>query len=156
MKKLVTIIVFVAIALAIMLDIYWLFFPKRTTEKIETATSNLTSQSSSSSASSPSSSAVKTANKQYKDGTFTGSEISTQWGNVQVQVTISGGKITKAKAIEYPNDNERSSQINQIALPSYNKETVSAQSANIQAMSGATETYDGYTKSVQSALDKAV
>jgi uncharacterized protein with FMN-binding domain len=87
--------------------------------------------------------------------TVTGSTASTQWGPVQVQLTISGGRITKASVLQYPNGNSKDAEINSYALPILTQETVDAQSAGIDMVSGATVTSDGYLQSLQSALDQA-
>jgi uncharacterized protein with FMN-binding domain len=88
-------------------------------------------------------------------GSYTGSQVSTRWGIVQVRITVVNGKITSAQAIEYPNDNYRDQQINAYALPILNSEVVTAQNANIDSISGATVTSNGYTSSLQSAIDQA-
>jgi len=87
--------------------------------------------------------------------TYTGSSVDTQYGPVQVQITVSNGKITAANAIEYPMNGSRDQQINSFAIPRLNSEAVSAQSANIDMVSGASYTSDGYAQSLQSALDQA-
>lgn len=89
------------------------------------------------------------------DGTFTGSSVDTRWGPVQVRITVSGGRITAATAVVYPNGNPRDQQINAYALPVLASEAVAAQSARIDTVSGATVTSDGYVGSLQSALDQA-
>ncbi|MEU8877864.1 FMN-binding protein [Streptomyces javensis] len=88
-------------------------------------------------------------------GTFTGSVINTSYGPVQVSVTLSNGRITAVKALRTPSDRPRSQQIAADAVPRLTREALSAQSAHIDAVSGATYTSDGYTRSLQSALDKA-
>lgn len=90
-----------------------------------------------------------------KDGTYTGSSATTRWGPVQVRITVSGGKMTTAQAVQYPRENAKDVQINARAVPTYNSEAVAAQSAQIDAVSGATVTWQGYTTSLQSALDQA-
>ncbi|MDQ0938104.1 FMN-binding protein [Streptomyces turgidiscabies] len=89
-----------------------------------------------------------------KDGTFTGDTIQTQYGPVQVRVTVSGGKITKADALQAPKGG-RSDQISGDAIPKLNKEAIAAGTEGIDAISGASYTSAGYGKSLQSALDKA-
>jgi uncharacterized protein with FMN-binding domain len=91
----------------------------------------------------------------FTDGSYTGSTVNTKWGPVQVQVTISGGKITDVAALQYPNDRGKSVAINAQALPILQSEALTAQSASINTVSGATYTSDGYTQSLQSALDLA-
>jgi uncharacterized protein with FMN-binding domain len=87
--------------------------------------------------------------------TVTGDVAQTRWGPVQVQLSVQGGKITNVTLVQYPNGNDRDQEINATALPILVQETVSAQSAKIDMVSGATVTSDGYVSSLQSALDKA-
>lgn len=88
-------------------------------------------------------------------GTFTGGVAQTMWGPVQVQITVVGGKVTDAQAVVVPSGNMRDMSINQYAVPILNQEAVQASSAQIDAVSGATVTSDGYIASLQSALDAA-
>jgi len=90
-----------------------------------------------------------------RSGTYTGDVVQTRWGPVQVEITVKGGKITAAQAVEYPDGNGRDQQINAYALPLLAQEVVQAQSATIDAISGATVTSDGYISSLQSAVDQA-
>jgi uncharacterized protein with FMN-binding domain len=87
--------------------------------------------------------------------TVTGEATQTIYGPVQVQITVSGGKITAATALEYPEESPRDQQINSYAIPQLNQEAVTAGSANIHAVSGATYTSGGYIGSLQNAVDKA-
>ena len=87
--------------------------------------------------------------------TYTGDPADTQWGVVQVEITVQDGKITKSEAIEYPTQNGRDQQINAYAIPELNAEAVQQQSGSIDAVSGATVTSGGYLQSLQSAIDKA-
>ncbi|MFF7332232.1 FMN-binding protein [Streptomyces sp. NPDC090306] len=86
--------------------------------------------------------------------TVTGRLVQTDYGPVQVRVTVSGGRITKAEAVRTPTGG-RSDQVTAMAVPTLNKEAVAAGSADIDAVSGATYTSGGYKKSLQSALDQA-
>ncbi len=85
----------------------------------------------------------------------TGDAADTRYGPVQVQVSLSGGRITSATAVDYPAQDPRDYQINSYAIPVLNREAVQANSANIDMVSGATFTSMGYQQSLQSALDKA-
>src|SRR3954454_18193806 len=87
--------------------------------------------------------------------TVTGTAASTRYGPVQVRLTIANGKITAVDVLEYPDNNGKDQQINARALPILVSETLKAQSATIDMVSGATYTSDGYLTSLQSALDKA-
>ncbi|MFB7323139.1 FMN-binding protein [Streptomyces sp. NPDC056190] len=84
----------------------------------------------------------------------TGDVARTQYGDVQVRLTVSGGRITAAEAVQAPQGGV-SGQKSELAVPKLNQEAVTAQSANIDTVSGATYTSGGYKKSLQSALDKA-
>jgi uncharacterized protein with FMN-binding domain len=87
--------------------------------------------------------------------TVTGSAVQTRYGPVEVQITITGGHVTAAEAIEYPTQSGRDRSINARAIPELNQEVLTAQSAKIDTVSGATYTSTGYITSLQSALDKA-
>lgn len=87
--------------------------------------------------------------------TFTGAVAQTQYGDVQVQVTVAGGRITDVTALHLTDRDGRSVAISQQAAPILRQEALQAQSAQIQAVSGATFTSEGYTTSLQSALDQA-
>ncbi len=87
--------------------------------------------------------------------TYTGDAVDTRWGVVQVRITVSGGKITASDAVQYPQNNGRDLEINSYAVPQLNSEVVAAGSAQIDAVSGATVTSDGYIQSLQSAVDQA-
>jgi uncharacterized protein with FMN-binding domain len=87
--------------------------------------------------------------------TVNGAPADTQYGPVQVQVRIRGHRIVAAQAVEYPQDTSRDRSINDYAVPQLNQETLDAQSAQIDTVSGATYTSDGYRESLQSALDAA-
>jgi uncharacterized protein with FMN-binding domain len=87
--------------------------------------------------------------------TVTGTVAQTQWGPVQVQVTVEDGKVTDVSVPQYPDGNPRDQQINAYALPILVQETLDAQSADIDMVSGATVTSDGYRRSLQAALDEA-
>jgi uncharacterized protein with FMN-binding domain len=108
------------------------------------ASSDSTSSSTSSSSSTPSSTTR----------TVTGNAVDTRYGAVQVRITLKGSKLTAVTVIQAPNRDPRDQQINSYALPVLNQEALSAQSANIDGVSGATYTSDGYIQSLQSALDK--
>ncbi len=108
-----------------------------------------------SSTSGSSTSGSATLSSATKSGTFTGSAVQTRYGTVQIQVTIANGKITAVQPLQYPSDNPRSSSISQSAIPTLIQETLQAQSAQVNAVSGATYTSQGYMQSLQSALDQA-
>jgi uncharacterized protein with FMN-binding domain len=84
-----------------------------------------------------------------------GAVADTRWGPVQVQVTIASGKITDVAVLQQPSGNRHDDEINSYALPILHDEVLQAQSASINAVSGATVTSDGYVQSLQAALDAA-
>ena len=87
-------------------------------------------------------------------GTFTGALVPEPFGEVQVQITMSGGKITDVTALQLPTHG-RSGFISQSVAPILQSEALAAQSANIDTVSGATYTSDAYAQSLQSAIDQA-
>jgi uncharacterized protein with FMN-binding domain len=89
------------------------------------------------------------------DRTVNGPVVETRYGPVQVEVVVTGGRITDVKALEYPNEARRSQSISEQALPMLREEVLSAQSASIDTISGATYTSDAYGQSLQAALDSA-
>jgi uncharacterized protein with FMN-binding domain len=101
---------------------------------------------------SKSTSAASTGSSTTK--TVTGAAWPTIYGPVQVQVTVKDGKVTAVTATEYPEETPRDYQINSYAIPQLNSEAVAAGSANIDSVSGATYTSQGYVGSLQNALDK--
>ncbi|MEZ3156650.1 FMN-binding protein [Microbacterium sp. BWR-S6Y] len=111
--------------------------------------------SGSSSGSTSSGSTGQTPPSGLRDGTYTGAAANTRYGPVQVQITVSGGSITDVQVPEYPSSNGRDQQINSRALPTLMDETIQAQSAQVDMVSGATYTSTGYRTSLQSALDQA-
>ena len=87
--------------------------------------------------------------------TVTGTAADTRYGPVQVQLTVANGTITDVTVVEYPDSNGKDQQINARALPVLVQETLDAQSADIDMVSGATVTSEGYLRSLQAALDEA-
>jgi uncharacterized protein with FMN-binding domain len=105
-------------------------------------------------ATTPASGASKTPTTPPTTRSATGAAQPNQYGVVQVRVTVSGGRVTQAAAVQAPQDDPRSQEITATAVPQLGQEAVAAQSAQIDAVSGATYTSDGYRASLQSALDK--
>ncbi|MEU6574682.1 FMN-binding protein [Streptomyces sp. NPDC046805] len=85
--------------------------------------------------------------------TVTGDRIQTRYGPVQVRVTVAGGRLTDVAAVSSPDENPRDRALSRYALPQLRQEALAAQSARIDAVSGASYTSGGYRRSLQSALD---
>jgi uncharacterized protein with FMN-binding domain len=88
-------------------------------------------------------------------GTYTGTSVATRYGNVQVEITVVGSKITEVTALQLTNDDGRSVQISAQAAPILRSEVLASQSAKVATVSGATYTSEGYLTSLQAAIDKA-
>lgn len=148
-KKFLITIVSISASVAVLIDGYLMFFKhdqsQETAQSQATAASDTESESSTTTSSSTSSS-----NSTMKDGTYTGKSTSTEWGDVQVKITVASGKITQITVLKHPTGG-KSDEINSRSLPTYKQEALAAQSANINQVSGATETYKGFTGSLQSA-----
>jgi uncharacterized protein with FMN-binding domain len=89
-----------------------------------------------------------------KSGTFAGSGAAERYGTVTVTITVSGGRMTGVSAA-YATSSSESRQISNAAFPTLRQEALTAQSARIATVSGATYTSNAYKVSLQSALDKA-
>jgi len=89
------------------------------------------------------------------DGTYTGQTARTRFGDVQVEVTVSGGRITDVTALHLTDRDGRSVQISNRAAPILRDEVLKAQTASVSMVGGATYTSEGYLASLQSALDQA-
>jgi uncharacterized protein with FMN-binding domain len=88
-------------------------------------------------------------------GTFNGDPVDTRYGPVQVAATLVKGKLTAVRALRAPDENGRDREIAAFALPRLTREALGAQSADIDSVSGASYTSQGYMESLQSALDRA-
>lgn len=84
-----------------------------------------------------------------------GGVFHNKWGDVQVEATFVGGQLVDVTALRSPDDRGQSVRINDVALPRLTTEALSAQTAAVHTVSGATYTSDGYRKSLQSAIDVA-
>ncbi|WP_125591084.1 FMN-binding protein [Companilactobacillus jidongensis] len=155
-KKAIGITLSFGVAVAMAIDGYIVFFKDQKTNTSTTSAETTSKKNATQTTSKSSSSSNSTdSNGQYKDGTYTGRSTSTQWGDVQVQITIKDGKLTAINVLKSPDTENKSVQINEQALPTYKSEAITAQSSKIQQISGATETYKGFTGSLQNALNQA-
>lgn len=84
----------------------------------------------------------------------TGTDVPNQYGDVQVRLTSAGGRITKVTVVRLPSADGQSQQISSFAGPQLAQQTIAAQSANIDGVSGATYTSDSYRTSLQAAIDQ--
>jgi len=92
---------------------------------------------------------------QYKDGTYTGSPADAFYGNIQVDVTVTNGKISDVQFLQYPNDRGTSVMINQQAMPYLRQEAIQTQSSPVDIVSGATDSSGAFNQSLASALNQA-
>jgi uncharacterized protein with FMN-binding domain len=88
-------------------------------------------------------------------GAVTGPVVQTPFGNVQVKVTLQGGRIADVQGVQLPSGDGHSSQVSRYAAPRLRSAVLSAQSARVNTISGATYTSMAYLQSLQAALDKA-
>ncbi|HUH97367.1 MAG TPA: FMN-binding protein [Anaerolineales bacterium] len=110
---------------------------------------------SASSSQAPAASSASSNASGYRDGTYTGPTIDVNYGLVQVQTTIQNGRIADVQFLQYPSDRRTSQRINSIAMPYLQQEAIQVQSANVDIISGATLTSEGFQMSLQSALASA-
>jgi uncharacterized protein with FMN-binding domain len=152
MRRVILAIVSTAAALVFLLS-----FKTHSTSALATSTPSASASPTPSSTASPSSAASSSTGSSASSATktVTGNVVQTIYGPIEVKITVKNGKVTAAEAVEYPNQDPRDAQINSYAIPALNSEAVTAGSAKIDSVSGATYTSNGYITSLQSALDKA-
>ena len=85
--------------------------------------------------------------------TITGKVANTAYGPVQVELVVKSHKIVKVAVLEQPTNTIHDIQIGEFAFPKLISETLTAQTAKIDAVSGASYTSAGYISSLQSAVD---
>jgi uncharacterized protein with FMN-binding domain len=95
------------------------------------------------------------ANSAYADGTYTGPAVDAYYGLIQIQAIVAGGRLNGIKVLQYPSDRRTSVNINRQALPMLRDEVVSAQSANVDIVTGATLTSEAFIRSIGGALQQA-
>jgi uncharacterized protein with FMN-binding domain len=91
----------------------------------------------------------------YRDGTYTGPAVDAYYGLVQVQINIQGERLVSVDVLKYPSDRRTSRSINERALPMLESEVITAQSARVDTVSGATLTSSAYLRSINAAFRQA-
>lgn len=91
----------------------------------------------------------------YENGTYVGEMATTSWGDIQVRTVIEDNRIVSVTAVEYPRDRPLSTQINDFAMPMLEQEAVRAQGAEVDLVTGATVSSEGFIQSLSSALSQA-
>jgi uncharacterized protein with FMN-binding domain len=103
----------------------------------------------------PDSAITTTTNGAYRDGSYTGIQADAHWGTVQVQAVIANGQIGDVQFTDYPNHRSRSVEINRRAMPILMREAIQSQQADVDIVSGATDTSEAFIQSLDSALRQA-
>lgn len=96
-----------------------------------------------------------TASGAYRDGSYAGSQADANWGTVQVLAVITNGQISDVQFSQFPNHRNRSKEINSQAMPLLTQEAIQSQQAQVDVVSGATDTSDAFIQSLASALSQA-
>ena len=129
-------------------------FEQRMEHAVEQAREPALPTASAAAASAPSSASTPSTSSTTGATVATGDAIPTRYGDAQVRVTVSGGKITKVEALQLQGADPKSVQISSSAEPLLRQSALTKQTAAIDAVSGATITSASYEASLQSALDK--
>jgi len=95
------------------------------------------------------------SNGAFKDGSYTGSAADAFYGTIQVKAVIQNGKITDVQFLQYPNDQPESRQVSQTAMPQLKQEAIQSQTAQVDTISGATQTSQAFKESLADALAQA-
>ncbi len=91
----------------------------------------------------------------YRDGSYTGNPADASWGTVEVQAVIVNGQISDIQFLQFPNHRNRSQEINQQAMPMLTQEAIQSQQAQVDVVTGATDTSEAFIQSLSSALQQA-
>lgn len=91
----------------------------------------------------------------YKDGTYIGDTVDAFYGNVQVSISVSGGRLSSISFLDYPQDRSTSLQKSNFAMPILKSEAIKSQNANVNTVSGVTYTSEAFIESLSSALKQA-
>ena len=91
----------------------------------------------------------------YRDGSYVGQVADAQWGLLQVKAVVSNGQIADVQFLQYPSDRSRSVRINSVADPILRTEAIQAQSAQVDIVSGATDSSEAFIQSLSTALSQA-
>ncbi|OGZ68616.1 MAG: hypothetical protein A3D35_01170 [Candidatus Staskawiczbacteria bacterium RIFCSPHIGHO2_02_FULL_34_9] len=94
-------------------------------------------------------------NPMMKNDSYIGDLVDAFYGPMQVEAVISSGKLTDIKLLQYPNDRGNTIRISDESLPVLKSEAIQKQTANVDIVSGATQTSEAFMKSLASALTKA-
>ena len=129
-------------AIVIIGFVVYAFFGKNMTQSLPAKTKQTVS-----------SSAAPSSN--YKDGTYTGKATDAFYGTIQVQAKVQNGTIADVQFLQYPHDQDTSVQVNNAAMPQLKQEAIAAQSANVDVVSGATQTSQAFKESLADALSQA-
>ena len=140
---------------AIIIGIFVLYSFMHSHASAALAPTTSTDSGSPASSASSTSTATSAPGAKYKDGAYTGSVADAQWGYIQVKAIISGGKITDVQFLQYPNERQRSVDINTYADPQLTSEAIQAQSAQVDIVSGATDSSEAFAQSLADALSQA-
>ncbi len=127
----------------------------RTSSPTATPTTSASTPPSTSSAVTPTPTPASQPGALYKNGSYTGSVADAHWGYIQVKAIVQNGKITDVQFLQYPNDRNRSVMINQYADPQLTSEAIQAQSANVDIVTGATDSSEAFMQSLSDALAQA-
>ena len=130
------------------------FHPHASAAPVAAATATRTAAAPTTTSASSSATKSTSSSSSAVSGTATGNAIDTRYGPVQVRVTVKDDKITAVQGLVLTGNDPRSAEISSFAEPTLKEEALSRQSADIDAVSGATFTSAGYAQSLQSALDK--
>lgn len=153
-KKFLITIISILASVAVLIDGYLMFFKHDQSQETAQSQATAASDTESESSTTTSSSSTSSSNSTMKDGTYTGKSTSTEWGDIQVKITVASGKIPQITVLKNPTGG-KSDETNSRSLPTYKQEALAAQSANINQVSGATETYKGFTGSLQSTWPRS-
>lgn len=128
--------------------------PNPGTDDPEATTSTSDETSTTSEAEATTTTAETTSTTAASDGIYTGAAVGSEFGDFQVEISVVNGVMTSVTTLDEPGD-RKSERINASAIPYYTEQALDLQSADLDAMSGATVTWESWGASLESALEQA-
>lgn len=154
-------LVAIVAGLAVVADVFLLFVKPHVSRQAPLASSNASQSwqsaknNTGTDSSNSSSGAESSSSATLQDGTYTSVASPNAYGKIQLEVTVEGGAITTITTLQAPTAG-RSASVNAQALPELTDRAISAQSADIQFVSGATETSTAFVNSLQDAINQSI
>ncbi len=147
--------IFLSLVVIISFTLYSLYERQQVKDAVTLVKTSDKDNTSDSTPNSSSASGLPPAPGTYKDGIYIGSVEDVFYGDIQIQITIANGRIDSIKFLKYPDDQQTSIMINTQMMPILTQEAIQKQSSEVDIVSGATDSSEGFRRSLANALFQA-